>query len=91
MEIKDFEQKVAGKVVSYLRKNKQFEQENVEIFLGELEDLDAGDPTLIAFGNVSHAILERNLGTKYQLYKIPHYSMYISKENYKDKVLSILP
>jgi hypothetical protein len=88
--IKDFEQKLAGKVTSYLRKNRAFERENVKTFQAELTDLEADNLTIIAFGNDAHSILKRNLGDKYPLVKIPHYSMYISKERYKERVISIL-
>ena len=88
--IKDFENKSAGKVISYLRHNKQFEKENTKIFLQELSDIGAINPTLIAFGTDSYNILKRNFHVKFKIFKIPHYSMFISKENYKKQVTDIL-
>ena len=41
--IKDFDQKASGKVMSFLRKNPAFEQENVAFFRQEMSDL--GSPT----------------------------------------------
>ena len=37
--IKDFEQKAPGKMMAYLRNNKRFEKENLELFKTELKDL----------------------------------------------------
>ncbi|WP_332448970.1 hypothetical protein [Methanoculleus sp.] len=88
--IKDFDQKVSGKVRSYLRTHKQFEIENVELFRKEIEHLGARDPTIIAFGNVVHEVLVRNLTDDYRILKIPHYSMYCSKEKYREEISRIL-
>ncbi len=81
--IKDFEQVVSGNVVSFLKHNEDFEKKNIEIFEQELKDLGAVNPLVIAFGNDSYNILQRNFKEKYQIIKLPHYSMQISKENYK--------
>ena len=88
--IKDFDQKASGKVMSYLRKNPAFEQENVEFFRQEVCDLGSPNPTLIAFGNVTYSILARNFWTDYRIIRIPHYSDYCSKERYREDVSGIL-
>ena len=88
--IKDLEQKISGKVISYLKNHKEFEKENIEIFLQELVDIGANNPTLIAFGNDSYKILKRNLSDKFKIFKVPHYAQYISKEKYKEQVDLIL-
>jgi len=88
--IKDFEQKISGKVISYLRHNKLFEKENIESFLQELEDIGAQNPTIIAFGNDAYTILKRNLNKKLTIFKIPHYAQYISKERYREQVKEVL-
>jgi len=88
--IKDFEQKVSGKVTSYLRENRDFEKENVEKFKEEIYDLGVKNPLIIAFGDVTYNILYRNFKNIYKIIKIPHYSHFISKENYRLKVKSIL-
>jgi len=85
--IKDFEQKVSGEVVKYLKRNKQFEQDNIGTFLRELNDIGANNPTLIAFGNDSYDILKRNMRSKFKVLKVPHYSNWISKEKYREQVL----
>jgi len=87
--IKDFEQRISGEVISYLKNNKQFEEENVEMFLQELADIGANNPTLIAFGNDSYNILKRNFNYKFKILKVPHYAKYISKEKYREQVKEI--
>ena len=82
--IKDFDQKSSGKVVSYLRDNKPFEEENVKIFREELKDLEIDDPTIIAFGQDAYSILNRNFKNEYKLLKVPHYANYTSKEKYRE-------
>ena len=76
--------------MSYLRKNPAFEQENVAFFRQELSDLGAPDPTLIAFGGVTYAILTRNFWSDYRIIRIPHYSDYCGKERYREEVRAIL-
>ena len=88
--IKDFEQKSSGKVMQYLRKNRQFEEDNVITFRQEWESLGVKKPTLIAFGGDAYSILERNLGNEFPVLKIPHYSNYTGKEKYREQVKSIL-
>ena len=88
--IKDFDQKVSGKVWSYLRKDKQFEIENAELFREEVNDVANHNPTIIAFGEVAYRILMRNFRDDYEILKIPHYSMYCSKEKYREEVGHIL-
>ena len=88
--VKDFQQKASGKMMSYLRKNKDFEEKNVEVFRVELNDLDCEKPTLVAFGNDAYKVIVRNLGKEFEVWKLPHYSKYISKENYRKEVEVIL-
>lgn len=88
--IKDFEELISGKVVQYLRLNKEFELQNIRLFEQELLDLGAKDPLIIAFGTVTYEILYKHFRNKYRLIKVPHYSNYISKEDYKDEVAKAL-
>jgi len=88
--IKDFEQKISGNVMTYLKLNKTFETNNIEIFREEICDLKFNKPQIIAFGNDAHKILLNNLSSEYSIVKIPHYSNYISKENYKKEIDRIL-
>lgn len=78
--IKDFEQKVSGKLMSYLRDNKEFEKENIDKFEQELKDIGSIKPIIIAFGSDCYNILQRNLKDKYTIYKVTHYSAYITKD-----------
>ena len=87
--IKDFEQKISGEVISYLRKNKPFEEENIQTFRQELIDIGATDPTLIAFGKITHDILKRNFKKEFKILKVPHYANYTSKERYREQVKKI--
>ena len=88
--IKDFEQKVSGKVMSYLSQNKDLEEKNVEILRVELNDLGFRRPTFVAFGGDVHKVIVRNLGEEFDIWKLPHYSKRISKENYRKEVQVIL-
>ena len=88
--IKDFEEKISGKVKDYLSKNKDFERENVDIFLEELSDIGAKNPTLIAFGNEVYTILNRHLKDQFKILKVPHYANYINKEAYREEVKKCL-
>ena len=88
--IKDFEQKASGKMMSYLRTDKQFEEDNVKIFREELNDLGIDNPTIVAFGRDAHMILNRNFKNEFKVFKVPHYSNYSGKEKYREEVKSIL-
>ena len=88
--IKDFEEKISGKVKSYLRENRDFEKENVDFFVQELTDIGATNPTLIAFGNESYDILKRNLNNEFKIHKIPHYANYSSKEKYRMQIKEVM-
>lgn len=89
--IKDFEKKVSGKMMSYPRRNPQFEEENVLIFREELAGIGSDSPTLVALGGDSFKILQRNLGDEYPILRAPHYSMYISKEDYRKRFEQLHP
>jgi hypothetical protein len=81
--IKDFEEKISGNVLLYLKENKEFELNNVRLFEQEITDLKCKDPLIIAFGNITYDILNKHFGMKYRIKKVMHYSQQISKENYK--------
>lgn len=88
--IKDFEQKACGKMMSYLRKNKSFEENNIKLFRDELYDIGAYNTKLVAFGKDAYLLLDRHFGSEFQIFKIPHYSNYTAKEKYREEVKSIL-
>ncbi len=87
--IKDFNEKESGKMMAYLRTNKEFEKNNAAIFQEELNDLGCVNPTIIAFGRDAYSILCRNFKDQYKILKIPHYANYSSKEKYREEVKQI--
>jgi len=88
--IKDFEQLISGKVISYLKKNKGFEAQNIAIFKQEINDLKTDNPLIIAFGKPTYALLNKHFSNRHQIVQVPHYSMHISKENYKNEIENYL-
>ena len=78
------------KVREDLKSNYQEVEDNIKKFKKELSILSDKKPVLIAMGNDSYNILQSNLGDEYVIEKIMHYSYRISKENYREKVLSKL-
>ena len=87
--IKDFDEKISGKVKSFLSQNRDFEKQNIEYFLSELNDVGSKNPTLIAFGNDVYDILNRNIRNKFKILKVPHYANYTNKEKYREQVKEI--
>lgn len=81
--IKDYEEVISGKVMKYLKNNPDFKKDNIKSFEMELKDIGATNPIIIAFGNDSFKILNE-LKEKYKIFKVPHYSSYISKEKLRD-------
>lgn len=88
--IKDFEQRASGKMMAYLRKNEDFEKDNLRLFEAELRDLGVNQPILIALGRDAFQILNRNLGRNYDIWRVPHYSNYTSKEIYREQIAAII-
>ena len=92
--IKGCVEKESVKVKKYLRKNKECERQNVKKFLQELDDIGAIDPTLIAFGKVTHEVLKGNpeiqkriLNGQLKIREVDHYSCSLNKENYRAHVM----
>jgi 3-deoxy-D-arabino-heptulosonate 7-phosphate (DAHP) synthase len=81
--IKDFENVISGDVMKYLKKNPDFEKKNVEMFRKELKDIGSQNHILIAFGNHAQSLLVKHFSREFKVIKFPHYSMQISKEEYK--------
>ena len=59
------------------------------MFLEELNDIGAKNPTLIAFGNDVYSILNRHLKDRFKIIKVPHYANYTNKEKYREQVKAI--
>jgi hypothetical protein len=90
--IKGHVQAQAVKMMDDLKTKKgvAFEKKNVRDFRKEIKDLGVKNPTIIAFGNDAHTILNRNIALEYKVVKIPHYSSRTTKEEYREGVRAIL-
>ena len=86
--IKGVEEKSSDVLMHRLRKDPCLERKNCEIFLNELDAVEAKNPTLVAVGSCVETILKRNFGGHFQVIKIPHYANYISKESYRKIVFN---
>jgi len=64
-------------------------EQNIEHFRQELHDLNCTAPTILAFGVGAYKIVHDNLRSREysRLIKLTHYSHYISKEKYRERVL----
>ena len=87
--IKNFVELKSKNLMKHLQKNKDFEKTNIEFFLKELDDLEVKNPIIIAFGNDTYNIINRNIN-KFKILKIPHYAMHMNKEEYRKEVKNIL-
>jgi hypothetical protein len=60
--------------------------------LEEFDDLNCAAPTLIAFGNDAYLLAAKHIpSSRYKrLVRVTHYSHYISKEEYRHRVLAQL-
>lgn len=82
----------SGNLLSHLRKNPSLIRESIQILLEEFNDLRGASPTLIAFGATVHRLaLEHVPSNRYsRLVRVMHYSDYVSKETYRQRVLEAL-
>lgn len=76
-------------VVKYLDENPKIEQDNIDRLKDELSYFSVR-PTLVVMGDAANDIVSRYFAGEYNIVSIPHYSAYISKENYRSKVLELL-
>ena len=76
-------------VIKHLKDNPDSLESSLKTFRDEIADLGVTAPTILAFGDIAHKVLFRNLRpAEYtRLIKLTHYSHQISKENYKATVL----
>ena len=76
-------------LLAHLKTHPGLVEQNVEIFRQELRDLNSTAPTILAFGAGAYNIVHDHLGSEEysHLIKLTHYSHYISKEKYKERVL----
>lgn len=88
--IKDIEEVISGKVMSFLKENPQFVKQNISIFKQEIRDLKSENPTIVAFGDHSYSILNKHLKNIYKIIKVYHYSMRIGMDNYRKSIQKII-
>jgi hypothetical protein len=88
--LKDFDQKSSGKVMDFLKNNKNFVDKNIIQFKEEIESLNAISPKIVAFGSASFSIMKKNLPKHFKIYKIPHYANYGSKEIYREQIINFI-
>ena len=87
--IKSYEEKISGKLMKYLTKNKEFEKKNMKLFEQELIDIGSRNTIIVAFGNDSYNILKRNFKDKYKIYKVPHYSSFIKLDDLRLEFINL--
>lgn len=88
--IKHYPEVDSAKVMKYLKQHNDVIENNINDFKREIAILSKNKPILIAIGTDSFNILNAYLSSEYKIVKIPHYSMHISKEDYRDSVLKEL-
>jgi hypothetical protein len=82
------EEKISGNLMKYLSANKEFVKENLRLFEQEIIDIDSQNTIIVAFGNDSYNIL-KPLEEKYKIYKVPHYSAFISLDFLRMKFIEL--
>jgi hypothetical protein len=80
----------SASLIHYLKENPSVVGRNVEKLLEEFEDLQCLRPTILAFGTAAHGLVANNIPSKAysRLVRLTHYSHRISKEEYRQTVLS---
>lgn len=87
--IKDYEETESGNVMKALRKDPEILRENLTSLEKELSYFP-NKPVLVAMGTAVYKLLKENLGLKYRIVKIKHYSYFMSQEDYREEVLEAL-
>lgn len=77
-------------VLKHLKANPALIEQNAHKFREELRDLDSKAPTILVFGAAAYKIVAEHIhsGEYSKLIKLRHYSDQISKEKYRETVLS---
>jgi hypothetical protein len=88
--IKNVEMVTSTDLRTHLKAFPALIQSNVDRFLEELRDLNASKPTVLAFGNDAHQLIADHVPQSAygRLVRVTHYSHQISKEKYRDTVLT---
>jgi hypothetical protein len=87
--LKDYPEMKSTTALKYARNNPEYLEKCIDVFRDELETLYSVNPLIIAFGNDAYTLLKENL-PKLQIVKVPHYSSYISLEDYRKSLLDAL-
>ena len=87
--IKRFPEVDSGKVSSVLRQTPTLVEESIQELKQEIAIL-GGKPILVAMGDEVHRLLVDHLDGEYEIVKIPHFSNWGSKEQYRKSVLKRL-
>ena len=89
--IKNVEMVDSNALLKHLKASPSLVRKNVEAFREELQDLNSGKSTILAFGVAAHRILEDHISShEYsRLIKLTHYSDWrMNKEKYRQSVLA---
>jgi hypothetical protein len=88
--IKNFPMLKSSEVRKHLTAERM--RENVDAFLGELADLGADRPTIIAFGADVHKLVAKYVpdSAYSKLVRVRHYADYVRKEQYRAEVAEAL-
>jgi hypothetical protein len=82
----------SSSLMRYLESDPSLVDENIRTLVEEFDDLQSSAPTVIAFGSDTYRLLVRHFPVQRysRLLKVTHYSHYISKEEYRKRVLAEL-
>jgi hypothetical protein len=82
----------SNNLMRHLSENQPLVSDNIHRLLEEFDDLNCAAPTLIAFGNDAYLLAAKHVpSSRYtRLVRVTHYSHYISKEEYRRRVLAEL-
>lgn len=82
----------SGDLRKLVRSDHSMVKKNIDALLEEFDDLGCDQPTVIAFGADAYNLAAKHLPPdRYErLARVTHYSHYISKENYRQRVFGEL-
>jgi hypothetical protein len=88
--IKSLEMINSKDVLRHLKANQALIETNIDRFRQELRDLESREPTILAFGVSAYKIIKNELKEREysKLIRLTHYSHQISKEKYREKIIS---
>ena len=69
-----------------LKSDQSLLEKNLATFEDELKFLGVENKLIVAFGNDVFEILQNEYRNKYNIKKVPHYSHFMSKEDYREMV-----